>query len=429
MRKHDPLERLLALPAYSTAGDVALKPGFDRIEALLQGMGHPERDREIILVAGTNGKGSTASLLASLSTASGICTGLHTSPHLLHVSERMRVDGRAPDEDWLCREFIRWEALMDEVQPSFFEATLALSLCWFAARGAERWIVEIGLGGRLDAANVLEADLGVLTSVGRDHMHLLGPTLADVAAEKAAIARRGRPFVLAPLVEEARTSAMTVLDRIGARVVEVDPKCASLDEEGGTLTLTTSKRTVSGISFALAGKHQRLNALLALESLDQLHASPVDPEFVCRGLREVHAFSGLRARQEWVFPDVMVDVGHNEEALQATFSTFLSSCSGHACLVVLGFLADKELGELGTWFQEKITHTESLDVALLFVDTDGARGLSAADAARRWRQSGWAGPVSTASDPALVLRQWRHSGKRMLFAGSYRVAARVLAAL
>lgn len=422
-----PIDRLLALPAFATSGDVALKPGFERIEALLDGMGRPDTGREIVLVAGTNGKGSTASMLAALSTAAGVRTGLHTSPHLVHVGERMRVDGAMPSEEWLDAAIERWEPLFEQVQPSFFEATLALSLHWFGECDARRWVVEIGLGGRLDAANVLDADLGILTSVGRDHMHLLGPTLADVAREKAAIARPDKPFVLGPLNDEARESALTVLGGIGARVIEPDPSKQILEADG--LEMLTTKRQVSGIFLPLTGAHQRVNALLALEALDQLDGAPVDEAVVRTGFRGIHALSGLRARQEWVKPDVMVDVGHNEEALRSTLSSFLRETEGHERTIILGFLADKELGALGTWLGDRVAGSTTGGFRLVFVETDGARGLSAVEAARRWAASGWQGAFDISTDIEGTLRTAADSGRKVLIAGSYRVASRALEVL
>ena len=157
------VKRLLAMPAFATSGDVALKPGLDRIRALLAGMGHPERDREIILVAGTNGKGSTASMLAALSTAAGVRTGLHTSPHLLWVGERMRVDGIEPSEEWLAETFENWESLFDRVfDLEFGHCRLALA----APEGAP-------YDGLESLRNKTIAILTNQSAVNRTNQHLL----------------------------------------------------------------------------------------------------------------------------------------------------------------------------------------------------------------------------------------------------------------
>ncbi len=412
----------MALPAYATSGEVALKPGFERIEALLAGMDHPERDKEIILVAGTNGKGSTASLLAALSTTAGIPTGLHTSPHLLSVTERMRVDGVAPTTEWLAAEAARWEDLFASVEPSFFEATLALSLRWFAVRKAQRYVVEIGLGGRWDAANVLAADVCILTSVGKDHMHLLGPTLGHVAAEKAAIAKPGKPFIMPLLETGIRTAAHDVLKQAGAHIIEIDAATGIVRDAGETFTLTTSRRSIPGIVFPLQGLHQQMNTRLALEALDQLHATPVDAATVREGLGQVTALSGLRGRGEWVLPGVMVDVAHNEDALQATLTVFLEATRHQERLVVAGYLADKDPGSIGHWLQRQAPDS----LRIVCVDTHGVRGLSAATTAERWINSGWSGPIETVPDPADVFEREQGRGRSLWFGGSHQVVSRIL---
>ena len=414
----------MALPAYATSGEVALKPGFERIKALLTGMGHPERHREIILVAGTNGKGSTASMLAAMSSAAGVCTGLHTSPHLVSVTERMRVNGVAPSEAWLAGEVLRWETLFARVQPSFFEATLALSLRWFADQEAERCVVEIGLGGRYDAANALEADLCILTSVGRDHMQLLGPTLSDVAAEKAAIGKRGKPFIMAPLEEPSRTAAYRVLQSIGARVTEINALTGIRTTPDGTLTLTTSRRQVTHLKPPLPGPHQQVNPLLAIEAMDQLHDPLINAATLRDGLGSMQMLSGLRARGEWLLPGVMIDVAQNESALEATLRVFLNAASDKTPVLVLGFLADKDPGKLGDW----LLGYAPVSTRIICVDTGGARGLKADEAALRWIQSGWTGPIETTSDPADVLKQEYREGAYVLFAGSHQVVSRILSA-
>ena len=413
----------MALPAYATSGEVALKPGFERIKALLAGMDHPERDKEIILVAGTNGKGSTASMLAALSTSAGIPTGLHTSPHLLSVAERMLVDGVAPTTEWLAAEAARWENLFASVKPSFFEATLALSLRWFAVRKAQRYVVEIGLGGRWDAANALAADVCILTSVGKDHMHLLGPTLGDVAAEKAAIAKPGKPFIMPLLETDIRTAAQNVLQQAGAHITEINATTGIVKDAGETFTLTTSRRSIPGIVFPFQGLHQQMNTRLALEALDQLHSTPVDAATIREGLGRVTALSGLRARGEWLLPGVMVDVAHNEDALQAALTVFLEATRHQERLVVAGCLADKDLGNIGHWLQRQAP--DALRIAC--VDTHGARGLSAAAAAERWINSGWSGPIETVPDPADVFEREQGCGRSLWFGGSHQVVSRMLA--
>src|SRR5690606_4396768 len=148
-------------------------------------------------VAGTNGKGSTASMIAAVGTAAGLRVGLHTSPHLFHVGERIRVDGVPAPEAWLAAAVARYRPAFEAVGPSFFEATVALSFRYFAGAGVDWVVAEVGLGGRLDATNVLAPAVSVVTSIGLDHTELLGESLAAIAREKAGIVKPATPVVTA----------------------------------------------------------------------------------------------------------------------------------------------------------------------------------------------------------------------------------------
>ena len=199
----DAERRLLALPRFAGAGAAAYKPGLGRTRALLAALGDPHTVVPTVHVAGTNGKGSTASFAASVAQAAGLRVGLHTSPHLATLRERMRVDGRPAPPDWLDGALARWGGAVDAVGPSFFEATVALSLLYFAEQDVDLAVVEVGLGGRLDATNVLAPLVAAVTHVGLDHTDLLGDTVEAIAREKAGIAKPGVPFLHA-VAGEAR---------------------------------------------------------------------------------------------------------------------------------------------------------------------------------------------------------------------------------
>ena len=411
------LGRLMALPAFTTSGKVALKPGFERIQALMEGMGSPQNGREIVLIAGTNGKGSTASMLAALSTASGVRTGLHTSPHLLHVGERMRVDGAAAPSEWLAARTERFSSLIEQVEPSFFEATLALSLLWFAEHDARRWVVEVGLGGRLDATNSLDPAVSIVTSIGWDHVDLLGPTLADIAREKAGVARAGRPLLVGPMPEEALGAISAHAASVGARFMgPAGPQQAA----DGSWSLQTPLRRLSGVRVPLTGAHQGVNAQLALSALDLMEGAPVPEDIVAQGFADFHTLSGLRARQEWVKPWCMVDVGHNPEALAATFTAFDAATVQDAVrpCIVLGFLKDKDVESVGALLA-------GADRDVLVVPTSGSRGSSAAETMERLTRGGF--PAAQEAGPwPDRLADLEGSGRRVLVAGSHHVAAEAL---
>ena len=423
------LGRLFALPAFSTSGKVALKPGFDRIQALLAGMGHPEADRETVLVAGTNGKGSTASMIAALSTSAGVRTGLHTSPHLIHVGERMRVDGQPAPTEWLATQMERWGRLFDTVEPSFFEATLALSCCWFAEHDARRWVVEVGLGGRLDATNALGPSISVITSIGWDHEALLGPTLADIAREKAGIARPGRPLVIGEVPNEALEAIRNVAAATGSLLIQPTRADAALRGDDGSWTLNGMHRKLPRVELPLAGRHQANNALLALEVMERLHADdPVSDDCLRDGFSRLREWSGLRARQEWVTPWCMVDVAHNPEALATTLDAFGKAPGvGPDRVVILGFLEDKDVEAAGALLTETWPDGGLLAKrpAVKTVPIFGARGLTARETADRLASGGWTGPVETTTVEA-ALAAAGEGNQTLLVAGSHHVAAAAL---
>ncbi|MFC6618450.1 bifunctional folylpolyglutamate synthase/dihydrofolate synthase [Deinococcus radiophilus] len=185
-----------------------IRPGLERVSALLECLGHPERQFRVVLVGGTNGKGSVSATLASILQAAGQRTGLFTSPHLLYFSERFVVDGRPVDQAELYAALAELKPHAEQLEATFFEIVTALSCSLFARAGVSWAVMEVGLGGRLDATNVLSPEVSVITSVGLDHTEVLGHTLEAIATEKAGILREGQPAVTAvseqlwPVLEE-----------------------------------------------------------------------------------------------------------------------------------------------------------------------------------------------------------------------------------
>ena len=195
-------EFLLSLPRFTDAGHAAYKPGLERIRQILDAMGNPHDRFRSIHVAGTNGKGSTASMIASIGSSLGLRIGLHTSPHLVRITERMRIDGAPAPDEWLDSAVDMYRDGILAAGASFFEATVALSFLFFAENEVDFAVVEVGMGGRLDATNVLMPEVCVVTRIGLDHTEYLGNTLSEIAREKAGIAKRDRPLVLYPAPDE-----------------------------------------------------------------------------------------------------------------------------------------------------------------------------------------------------------------------------------
>jgi dihydrofolate synthase/folylpolyglutamate synthase len=327
-KRMDALDYLLSLPRFADQGHAAYRPGLERMEALLAAMGMPHRTYPCVHIAGTNGKGSTASLLAAIARAAGYRVGLHTSPHLWHVGERMRIDGIPAPTTWLEKAVARCRPLFEQVQPSFFEATVALSFLYFAEQQVDLAVVEVGLGGRLDATNVVQPRLAVITSIGLDHTDILGETIEAIAREKAGIIKPGVPV----LTGATQPEALAVIRETAARqqaplhylweevhLEQVEPEVACM-----RLTVRTPVRRYEDLEVGLLGRHQATNALLAIRAAELVLPEVLDdPRPIRQGLREVRQLSGLRGRFDVLQtrPLVVADVAHNPDGLAAVLAT------------------------------------------------------------------------------------------------------------
>lgn len=346
------IDALLArLPRFADQG--VWKPGLERTRRLLRALGRPQDAFRIVHVAGTNGKGSTASFLAAISRAAGVRTGLHTSPHLWSVAERMRVDGQAAPERWLADALARAQPLVERIAPSFFELTFALSLSYFAEKEVEMAVVETGMGGRLDATNALDPALSIITDIGLDHTQFLGDSIERVAREKAGIIKPG-----VPVATSARSPAIEVIEAVaetrGAPLHPVDRDVRTLSETIGlarsTVTAATPSRTWRDLRVGLAGKHQIRNALTALRAAELLR---FDEQAVRAGLRDVCALSGLRGRWDVLLeePLVATDAAHNPDALAAILRHLEAFRQpGSALTVLFGVMRDKDIAAMGRLF-------------------------------------------------------------------------------
>lgn len=355
-----------------------------RTRRLLDLGGSPDRSLACVLIAGTKGKGSTAAFLASVLHAAGVRAGLYTQPHLQRYRERIRVDGAAiaPDDfaDAVAAVRTNVERLRglhpDAGEPTTFEITTALALGHFAQAGCAVAVVEVGLGGRLDATNALEPLLSVITPTSRDHTDVLGRTLAAIATEKAGIMRPGRLALLAP----QRPAATRALHRrcrlVGARCVTVEPLAV-------------------GTWLSLAGDHQRTNAALAVAAARALPGVVVDERAINAGLGRVRwpgRFEVIDGR-----PTIVLDGAHNGASAQAFARTLREHAAGRPIHFVVGMHGDKEIAA---------TLRPLLAIASSVTATRARspRAVAAEQLAARCRRAGAAAPRMAASvDEALTI--------------------------
>lgn len=342
-----------------------IKLGLDRIERLMELLGHPFRAYPTVLIGGTNGKGSVSAILASILEQAGYRTGLYTSPHLVKFNERIRVGGELITDAELSLITEEIKGLVDEraldgepdLSPSFFEFTTAIAFAFFRRKSVDIALLEVGMGGRLDATNVAEPELSVITGVGLDHMSSLGADIAIIAVEKAGIIKERRPVVTGLLEPEARRVIERIAKERSAPLImagesfSVDPCEAGEDGEGsengqgGLFSFRSAVVSYDGLELALRGAHQQGNAGIAIAVLESLSESgfKVTPEELRAGLKGVR----WPGRCEIVGrePTVMLDCAHNESAAEA-LKNVLKEFTYARLILVVGIMKDKDIGAI-----------------------------------------------------------------------------------
>lgn len=316
------------LPMFQRVGASAYKKDLGNTVRLCSALGNPQLRFRSIHIAGTNGKGSTSHMLAAVLQSGGYKTGLYTSPHLKSFTERIRVNGQPVGAAFVVDFVNRVQPLMAEINPSFFEITVAMAFDYFAAMGVEVAVVEVGLGGRLDSTNIISPLLSVITNISYDHMDLLGSTLPAIAAEKAGIIKRDTPCVISQTQPEVAAVFQTKAAREQAAL-----KFASDVYEvtgigpGHWRARHLPSGTAEHYVLDLLGNYQQSNLAGVLTALDILRAAgfSLEPEAVRRGLSRAAAITGLKGRWQKLGdrPLVMADTAHNEAGIRAVMDQLL----------------------------------------------------------------------------------------------------------
>jgi dihydrofolate synthase/folylpolyglutamate synthase len=342
--------------------ELATRPGqprrkfsLDEIGVLLGSLGDPHHHFPSVLIAGTNGKGSTASTLASILAASGLRTGLYTSPHLIRVNERIRIDrAEISDEAFASLYFRVHDAAQQLVltgrlpqMPSFFEILTAQALVYFAQAGVEIAVLEVGMGGRLDATNIVDPLLSVITDISLDHTEWLGSTIAAIAREKAGILRPGGTLVTLPQHPEANQVLSEMAAGMAVRTVNASAYLPQAGANGPYAVRALGARVE--VDSPLSGAHQQRNLALAIAAAVELAGSqgfPVTPAAIAIGIRQTNWPARLERIQtggvEWI-----LDVAHNPAgawALRAGLTGLLSD--QHPRCLVFSCLRDKPVAEM-----------------------------------------------------------------------------------
>lgn len=362
------VERMYAL-GHELANTPSQKFDLAHMRVLLAALDHPEQKFPAVLIAGTNGKGSTAATLAAILQASGLRTGLYTSPHLVKINERICIDGQEiGDSDFaLFHDLVdrTAERLVSEGElpwhPSFFEMLTAIAFEYFSKKKIEIAVLEVGMGGRLDATNVVEPRVSVITDISLDHQKFLGNTVAEIAREKAGIIRPGGVVVTLPQQPQANDVIGNAILDAGARgvsaVQHVPPVAPGsdyqvIDSRSGRPVYRYPLQVLGKeilVETPLVGRHQLRNIALAVATAEELEQQgfAITAGSIERGIRETRwpgRFEVLAATSDW--PEIVCDVAHNPAGAWALRSTLSAAYEDRTLTFVFGAMRDKAIGEI-----------------------------------------------------------------------------------
>ena len=425
----DPLTYLFSLER------LGIKFGLDNIRAICAALGHPEAAWPSVIIAGTNGKGSVAAMVEAGLRAAGHRTGLYTSPHLVRLEERFRIDGEPVSSSALAEAAAVVQRVVHRLRaagelstdPTFFEVTTAIGFDLFRRARAQVVVLEVGLGGRFDATNVAEPAVGAITTIDLDHERFLGHTIAAIAAEKAGIIKPGMRVVVGETKPEALAVFEDVCRARGAEMIPasrfVRAEVVGLEAGRAVLDLETPRRTYGRITLSLRGRHQARNAVVAARLLEELDASGIrTPGDAVRSALATTRWPGrLELVTDREGRQVLCDAAHNPAGARV-LADYLREVHPTGLPVVFAIMKDKDVS--GT-LQPLLPLASHL--VLTRARTDRALAPEAAlDAARR---AGRADRVEVEPDPGLALeRAWCHA-RLVCAAGSIFLVGEVVAGI
>ncbi|MEX0288335.1 MAG: folylpolyglutamate synthase/dihydrofolate synthase family protein [Flavobacteriaceae bacterium] len=314
------------LPMYQQLGKSALNAKLDNIQALASHLGQPQKTFKSIHVAGTNGKGSSSHMLASILQEAGYKVGLYTSPHLKDFRERIKINGKTVDKRFVINFIKKNRAFFDQRGLSFFEMTVGMAFEYFAKKTVDIAIIEVGLGGRLDSTNIIEPEVSLITNIGMDHTDMLGNTLEEITREKAGIIKKGVPVVISESQKETKAGFIKQAKKQEARIVFAD------------------QMVKKEYKTSLLGNYQNKNVKGVIMSLKMLKGFTVKEAHLKRGLTRVVENTGLLGRWQVLQtnPKVICDTAHNSEGLSLVLEQ-LEQQEFENLHIVLGLVKDKDL--------------------------------------------------------------------------------------
>ena len=342
------------LPLYSRIGAAAFKPNLDNTIRLCESLDNPHTKFKSVHIAGTNGKGSVSHMLAAIFQTAGYKTGLYTSPHLKDFRERIKVNGEMVSEEFVIDFTERINLLIEEIDPSFFEITVAMAFDYFAEQKCDIAIIETGLGGRLDSTNIISPELSIITNIGWDHTNLLGNSLEKIAFEKAGIIKQDVPVIIGEVLKETLPVFEKMANDKNAVLTISSQKRQALEWKWEKHELIVEvaedhKTDHKVYHLDLAGLYQIKNLLTALEACSQLQQKgwKIDETTIHKALLQVKRLTGLHGRWDIIHehPLIVLDVGHNEDGIIQIVKQ-IELTDHHELHMILGMVNDKEIDNI-----------------------------------------------------------------------------------
>lgn len=338
------------LPMFTRIGAVAFKKDLHNTIIMCDALGDPQNKFKTIHIGGTNGKGSTSHMVAAIFQQAGYKTGLYTSPHLKDFRERIRINGKMISENFVTNFVANQKKLIEDIQPSFFEVTVAMAFSYFAAEQVDIAIIEVGLGGRLDSTNIIKPELSIITNISLDHTNILGNTLMEIAREKAGIIKSGIPVVIGETDEETSNVFIQKAKGTNSQITFADQEyqVSAIEKNRELLTLSISNPNITypDLHLDLTGNYQLKNAVTVIAAVEILKTKgyQINNEAIHAALKSVKPLTGLQGRWQTLNQDPLIicDTGHNIAGIKEVIQN-INQTPHQQLHMVIGMVKDKDI--------------------------------------------------------------------------------------
>jgi dihydrofolate synthase / folylpolyglutamate synthase len=412
------------LPIFQRDGASAYKKDITNTLALCEFLGNPQKKFKSIHVAGTNGKGSTSHAIASVLQEEGYKTGLYTSPHLKNFTERIKLNGKEVNEEWIVNFVEKTKNFIEKIQPSFFEVTVGMAFQYFAENEIDLAVIEVGMGGRLDSTNVIDPILSIITNISYDHQFYLGDTLPLIAGEKAGIIKVNTPVIISQFQEEVAAIFLNKSKSLNAPIyfaekdLEINFKNKERDEVilsdkiSFDVKSTTGLFELTDLEFGLSGNYQVHNIPGIIKSyliLKELGFS-ISEKSLRQGLKNIIQNTSLKGRWQILrrSPLVVCDTGHNEEGIRFIVSQ-LSKINYKKLFFILGVVNDKKL--------DPIFKILPKDAYYYFSQASIPRALPAHELYEQGKKFGLQGEIEQSVNKAYQIALEKAGNEDLIFIG------------